>query len=96
MQESDSKFEDKSDSDLDELSGSFENTDSDNKGTLLAEFAAQLGNSSLTVPATLITPTTNAYITTFSSATLTKDSCEMIDTDLYFSGASRHMSGYRH
>jgi len=93
--------------DLDEMSGSFEDVDTNEDEILLEDFVAQLemeGDDNegedlpKTVPAHLITPTNTAFTTTFTSAMLTKDGhgSQIVDVDLYDSGASCHMSGYRH
>jgi len=49
-------------------------------------------------PFEFLNPTNEAYTTTFTSGMLSKDSIgsQLIDVDLYDSGASCHMSGHHH
>ena len=49
-------------------------------------------------PFEFLDPTDKAYTTSFTSGMLSKDGIgsQLVDVDLYDSGASRHMSGHRH
>jgi len=77
--------DDESDSDLDELGTHFEDAETDDEEFLLQNSAVESVERVLDLP-------DKAYTTTYTKAELENS----VDIDLYDSGASRHMSGYRH
>jgi len=110
--DSDDDFDDEETEDLDERSeyGRDEETDEEEGEPMsVEEIYAQLGmeveriegeNAPMEPDTELefINPSDEAYTTSFTATMLSKDGIgnQLIDVDLYDSGASRHMSGHRH
>ena len=77
--------DDESDGELDERSAEFQDEETDDEGFLSTDSVISLMEKEADLP-------DEAYTTTYTKAELENP----IDIDLYDSGASRHMSGYRH